>query len=165
MVTNNNSNLSNEIIQASRIQVGKDKLPSEFSDKVVFTCETNPKLIKYPNICKYAVANNATSATIYTVPADRDFCITSYTLSVVKDVTATSTESAIKCQVDSATAQRIAAIATLTLTAERGQISGNFIPPLKIDKGSGITVTNSTNTSNITAEGTITGYLLDNNQA
>lgn len=109
-------------------------------------------------ISKTGFASNATSGNIYTVPVDQDFYLTTLTLSVIKDATATSTETAIWASIDSQFV-RIATIATLTLTAQNTTIAMTFPLPLKVDRNTTITVQNGTAVANVRASGTITGYI------
>lgn len=110
------------------------------------------------NIVRNAAANNATTATIYTTPTDKDFFLCSGSLSVIKDATATSTLTAITAFVDGV-AQNILTIAGITLTVQQQQnvfqITGRG---LKIDRGTVITVTNTTNVGNVSANACIQGY-------
>lgn len=105
-------------------------------------------------------ASNATAATIYTAPSDKFFYLQSVCLSMIKDVTATSTVSAVRGFVDG-TQKILIHITSLTLTIQNGTMALNFDPPLRLDKGQAITVTNSTAVGNINARGSIIGYLSD----
>lgn len=105
-------------------------------------------------------ASNATSATIYTAPSDKFFYLQSACLSLIKDVTATSTVSAIRGFIDG-TQKIILNITSLTLTVQSGTVALNFDPPLRLDKGQAITVTNTTAVGNVNARGNIIGYLSD----
>jgi len=116
---------------------------------------------KVAHIAKEIVATNATSATIYTTPADQDFYLTNCTLSVTKDATATSIKSGIYVSVEGVAALTVATITGITLTAQQEAISCNFYPPIKIDRNYAITVRNSTNVGNITTGATIQGYLVN----
>lgn len=107
------------------------------------------------------VASNTTSTTIYTTPTDKDFYLVGAILSFVKDGTSTSTSSSITATIGGVSNKVILRLATLTLTAERGQISYNPSIPIKIDRGTNIAVTNSSGTANITARGVIHGYTVE----
>lgn len=108
-------------------------------------------------ISRNASATNATSATVYAVPSDKDFYITAISLSLIKDATSTSTASTITATIDGV-AQVIVAIAGLTLTAQSNTVTQQFVRPLKIDKGTNIIVTNTTATANVTANACMQGY-------
>lgn len=111
------------------------------------------------NIIKRASALNATSATVYTTPTDKDFYLTNACLSVIKDVTSTSTSSTITAVVDGTTVN-ILEIASITLTVQENTVSQKW-DGLKLDRGSNINVTNSTNVANIRASACIQGYTVE----
>jgi len=116
------------------------------------------ELTRVITLSKTGFASNATSGNVYAVPADQDFYMTALTLSVIKDATATSTESAVWASVDGQFV-RIATIATLTLTAQNASIALSFPLPLKVDRNSTITVQNGTAIANVRAAATIHGYI------
>jgi len=105
-----------------------------------------------------ATATNATSATILTTDSVKTTYLTGLTLSVIKDVTATSLASAITVVINGAT-RTIASIVGLTLTVQNQTIALSFPIPLKVDRSSIIAVTNSTATGNVTSVGCVTGFL------
>lgn len=113
------------------------------------------------NVLLDGTATNATSATIYTTPTDRDFFIKQVQLSINKDATATSTFSAITCVVGGVT-KTLLRVNTTTLTAVQGLCNVVTLPNgLKVDRGTIIAVTNTTNVANISATGIISGYIID----
>jgi hypothetical protein len=155
-----NSDLSKELIKGGRLQVSRDIVPNQLAEKVVPVMEVNPRLLKTSQIVRGNTATNATSATIYTTPTDRDFYLTGASIAVIKDVTSTSTESSIKVTIDGST-QRLLSISGITLTAQSSANSINFQNPIKIDRNTTIIVTNTANTANINAWGNIVGYVDD----
>jgi hypothetical protein len=155
-----NSDLSKELIKGGRLQVSRDVVPNQLAEKVVPVMEVNPKLLKIANIVRSATAVNSTSSNIYTTPTDRDFYLTFANISVLKDVTSTSTETSIKVTIDGIL-QRLISIAGISLTPQTLGTSQSFDIPIKIDRGTGILVTNGTNVANINAWGNIAGYIDD----
>lgn len=160
MATIHNSDLSKELILGARIQTSKDSVPNQIADKVVPVMEVNPKLLRKIDIVKEAVATNQTSSTIYTTPGDRDFYITNAAISTIKDATSTSTVSAIRAYVNGVQIA-IFRLPSFTLTAQNMSIMHDFKFPIKIDRNTAITVTNSTAVANITSYGLIFGYIDD----
>lgn len=156
-----NTDLIKELKEGAKLQQLRDVIPSQLADKVVPTMETNPKLLRRCNISKTTDAVNATSGTIYTTPSDKDFFLVSCCLGVIKDATSTSTGSNITVVIDGVSSP-IARIPGITLTAQSKVVSCTFPAPIKIDRGTNITVTASTNVANIRATGVITGYLVEN---
>jgi hypothetical protein len=153
----NNSQLSKEMIEGAKINISFDNIPTQIADKVIPTMEVNPKMLRICNIVKDGSATNATSATIYTTPTDKDFYLVSAQMSVIKDVTATSTNSFVNAVIDGLTSTMMR-IRGLTLTPQSETISISLNPPLKIDRGTNITIGNTTNVANVSASGSIVGY-------
>jgi len=112
------------------------------------------------NILKFNSAVNATTATIYTTPSDKDFYLVAAQLSVIKDATSTSGGTSIFVIIEGVSV-RLLSIATLTLTAQYSNIANNFPVPIKIDRNTIITVVNSTNNANISGYGSIQGYTVE----
>jgi len=155
-----NSDLTKELTEGAKIQVSRDRVPNQLADKVVPVMEVNPKLLRRVKIVKNVQAANATSATVFTTPTDRDFYLTGYCLSVIKDATSTSTGTSLRSTIDGA-AVRIAEIIGLSLTVQNQTITGSCTPPIKIDRGVTITVNNTTNVANVSSSAEIHGYIDD----
>lgn len=153
-----NSEIIQEIRNAAKSQPGtKEVIPSELSRVIIPVIEVNPKLTKTA-IGYFAAAAGSTSATIYTTPSDQDFYLCSAQLSTIKDVTSTSNQSKIVI-VQNGRSVTVCAISSITLTVQSECISVSFPHPLKCDRGSTITVQNSSATATIRSDGQITGYL------
>jgi len=135
-----------------------ESVPSQLADKVVPVMETNPILLRKCNISKGLVSS--ASGTIYTTPTDRDFYIVASCLSVVRDASATSVSTRILATIDGL-ASPILGICGVTLTAGSSEQSISFPTPIKVDRGTNITVSFNTATAVITAYSQITGYLVD----
>lgn len=104
------------------------------------------------------VIKNATAAsTLYTTPTNKDFYLTSASISMAKAVGDTGTVASITVFVDSpGSAQNLISLAGITLTAERDSIAVNYNPPIKIDRGTVIAFNTSGTFSSTRAH--ITGY-------
>ena len=113
-----------------------------------------------PNFFIGASAINSTGVTVYTVPNDRDFYLYGVDLSLIKDVTATSTLTNVLATVNGV-AGSINQIIGLTLTAQADSKYVCLSKPLKLDKGTNITLNNTTNVGNVSARCVIIGYLED----
>jgi hypothetical protein len=165
MVQIHNSDLFKELRDGTKSQQLRDGvLPSQLAEKVVPVMEVNPKLLRRCEIVRTNAASNATTATIYTTPTDKDFYLCGASLSVIKDVTSTSVVSAIAAPVGGGTTdtRRILVISEISVTIQNGSVATSFQTPIKIDRGVTIVVTNSTNVGNIRADGCIWGYLVEN---
>jgi hypothetical protein len=162
MATIYNSDLTKELKDGIKIQQNRDVIPSQLADKVVPVMEVNPKLFRRSNICVQNVASNSASATIYTTPTDKDFYLVAVGISVSKDITATSTYSAIELTVDGGGTANVFNIAGLTLTPQSGAWSWALPVPIRIARGTTIKIVNSTNVGNVRSYGQIVGYTVDN---
>jgi hypothetical protein len=150
-----------ELKDGVKLQQLKDVVPNQLADKVIPVMEVNPKLLRRCNLVRSIDATNATSGTIYTVPTDRDFYLVAASISTIKDVTATSVESAITVFIDGV-ARKLLSIAGITLTTQTLALANSFPDPIKIDRGTNISVTNTTNVGNIKSIGGIAGYTVEN---
>lgn len=111
-------------------------------------------------IVKQAFVNNSVGATIYTTPTDKDFYITGATMSLIKDVTATSTQTSLRCTIGGEVLY-LMQIVGITLTPQSSTISIALARPLKVDRGINITLNNATATGNVVAGCSVVGYLSD----
>jgi len=80
---------------------------------------------KFCSVVVSATATNAGSATIITLPSDRDFYLTAGCLSVIKDVTSTSNSSNLTVVINGQTVS-ILRIAGITLTANAQTVTLSF---------------------------------------
>lgn len=164
MVIIHNSDLTNELKEGAKLQQLNDIVPNILSNQVVPVMEVNPKLLRRINYARDGTSTNSTGGTLVTTPADKDLFITSIILSFSKDATATSLFSGVTCIINGLTVSMIK-IATLTLTAERGEIAIDFNSPIKPDRNTAIRTVNSTNAANVVCCATILGYTVDNPNA
>ena len=156
MVNNYNTSISKRATDMLNVRDGQF-FDNNLGNKIVPVLEINRPVV---NVLASNVVINGTSATIYTTPTDKDFYLTSAQLSVIKDATSTSTACTISATVGGVTTQ-ILTIKCLTLTAQENSISNSFYYPIKIDRGTNIVVTSTTNVANVGATGNIQGYLSD----
>jgi hypothetical protein len=156
MVKTNNSVIQQEFVDSAKIQTTQG-LPTELDNTIKPTFEVNPKLLRRCNIVKRGSLLNATSATLFSIKADEDFYIVAATLTMIKDVTSTSTTVGLTVTTDGV-ATKILDITGITLTPDSQTISVSFPFPLKADRGTITSLTSSTNVANVSAIGTIVGY-------
>jgi hypothetical protein len=155
-----NSETKKEINDAIRGNAVSNIAPTQLANQVIPVIDVNPKNLRRCNIVRAGVASNAISGTIYNTPADKDFFLCSSTISLTKDATSTSTSSRMNVIIDGAT-QVINRIDGFTLTAQQQTSNITFSTPIRIDRNTSITVTNTTNVANVTNGGTITGYTVE----
>lgn len=170
MVQNYNSELSKEVVEAGKLQVNRDYPPNSFSDKIVYTCETNPKLLRRTNYV--ATASSTASAATNTIIAstlysDKDLYITSASIGIAKDVANDAITGAIALNVTlNGVLSSLLSIPTLTLTAQSNTLSISFPNPIKVDRGTIISMTFPTFAAGLCSRrATITYYLDDNIKA
>jgi len=89
----------------------------------------------FANICKSA--STTTSAAIYTTPADKDFYLTSCSLSGAKAVGDSGTSAVVAVTVSGLVAN-VLLIAGITLTADAQSVAIAFPVPIKVDRGTAI---------------------------
>lgn len=130
------------------------------SDDVIPNIQPVVNLIRSPNIVRINAALNAASATVFTTPTDRDFFLVNVGLTLIKDVTSTSTFSRVSI-VLAGVRVAILQVDTLSVTAQTAQLAFNLSYPIKIDPGTTILVENGTAVANIDAACTIVGYTTD----
>lgn len=161
MPLNNNSSLTREFREAGRVT--SMDIPNKIGDTIIPVMEVNPKLLRVVDITKQNQAINATSATIYTTPTDSDFYLTGASLTVSKDANATSVASYIQCILaDNGDTVQICYVACTTTQAQNGGVSHDFTFPIKVKRGTAISVYNTTNVASIRASAVIYGYLVPN---
>lgn len=149
-------------IKASSATLGHqvENTPLLDTSKISLVSDVNPSHNRFCDVAVAATLTNGTSQTIYTTPTDKDFYLTSANCSVIKDVTSTSTDTTIVVTIGGSTTA-VLRIAGITLTAQSGSMSQTFNTPIKIDRGTGISLQNTTNVANINAKGCITGFTVD----
>lgn len=132
-------------------QPGNEVLPY-----ITPTVEVQPRI----NILRRVSLTNATAATIYTTPADKDFYLTHVTISMSKDATATVTDSNVFCIVDGVNRQ-ILEMTSTTLTATTQSMVVSLEHPIKVDRNTAITLTANTAVANHKHAACISGYTVE----
>lgn len=163
MATIYNSDLSKEMTIAGALQTSREKIPNQLAEKVVPVMEVNPKLLRRANICASTSASGAGAATIYTVPAGKEFYLTGINASMIKD--AANDHATGNYQLVSTTVGGIATalirVPIITLTAQNFILSQTFTPPLKIDTSINLNVA-TVGAGNFIRCASIQGYTIDN---
>lgn len=163
MATNYNSELSKEFTEGGKIQISRDRIPTEFAEKVVPVMEVNPKFFRRINILSTSNKPTTGANTAYTTPTDRDFFLTNVQFSLIKDstcdqatgtVTLTSTQDGVS--------KTIVAIPVITLTAQSESIQVNFPYPIKLDRGVIVTTTATYTVGVMVRQTNLQGYTVDN---
>jgi hypothetical protein len=164
MATIYNSSLTKELTDVAKIQVSRDSVPNQLAEKVVPVIDVNPKHARILNIVRATTMTNGTTTTMFTTDASRETYISSCSLAFIKDATSTATNIALTCIIDGVT-QTLIRLPGITLTASSDSLAMSFPFPIKVDKGSAITITSDTNVANIIVKATLQGFNIDNPNA
>lgn len=147
----NNTSLK-KAINELKLAPAREKIANETSDKIVLTYSiNNPYTIKSASTS----CTNATSATIMTTATNADTYITNAVFGLIKDVTATSTLSTLSLTHAEGPNASIISIPGLSLTPQDMVISSSYVIPIKVARGTVISLSNTTNVGNITSRGTV----------
>jgi len=169
-LTNFNSNLSKEIADVGKIQTSREQIPNQFSDKIVLVADVNPKHSRPTNLNISSTQLTTGTIAVLTTRTDVDTYITNFTLSFSKNAACdyATGDIILNCLVGGA-AFRLARLSTVTLQQERGDIAVLFDNPVKLDRGSAITI--SSTVSSAFAAGamsrcvSLSGFVIDNQNA
>jgi hypothetical protein len=147
------------IIQKEAKLTLSEGFPQVLAATAIPVIDMSPFFHKTADIIKAQTLEDATSATIYTVPSKKYFFLTSYTLSELSSSTADSEFVAITVKVNGQTAS----IATLCPNQVGTSLMNSSIgvalhTRIRCDPGSPILLISQTATSKIHAEATIQGY-------
>jgi hypothetical protein len=130
-----------EIEDAIRGNSVSNVAPSKVSDDVQLVLNVNPKDYRRCNIVKGAIKSSTGNLTVYTIPADKDFFLTSISAGFIKDAANDMATGDIyfSCVIDGSITQLIR-FPILTLTAQNAHTSLNLTTPIKIDRNSSIII-------------------------
>ena len=163
MTTNYNSTLTKEIIEVGRLQQQKDSIPSEFSDKILYVADVNPKHARILNLCGNASKSTTAATTIFTTSSTKDTYLTGIGISWTSDATCDSTQYYVDCVLDGQSSVTVLMLLLKQpLTAGNGVQYIEFAYPIKLAKGTtvrhGTTFTVGTTTMNMSFR----GFTVDN---
>lgn len=148
-----NWQVTQEIIQALKLDINVDKIPQPIP-----VVEVGVQSIK-KGVSASQSCTNATTATVYTTPTDRDFYITGGNLTFVRDATATSALFGLGYTDENGGSQNLLTFAGVTLNACWGSTQTPQMHPIKVKRGTNIVITSSTNVGNFKATGQIYGFI------
>lgn len=114
---------------------------------------------KYTTHAIEAYSASTGSITVYTTPTDRDYYLTSVSLGFIKSAACDVTNGALSLLVYVNSRQSaIIRIPVLTLTAQNGYIALSFPHPIKVDRGTSITILGTFTVGDYLRTATITGF-------
>lgn len=157
-----NSETKKEINDAIRGNAVSNLAPTKVNDSVQPVININPKDYRRCNIVKVGSATNA-NATIYTTPTDKDFYLVGACISRIKDAASDETFSSIALTIDGDTSStNILRLSGITLTADSKELSSDFTCPIRLKRGSTITLARTASTAGVlTYSATIWGYTVE----
>ena len=157
-----NNDIRTIIKNTCKLDQYTDKVPAVIDDKVSLVMNINPDHNRTISICKTSNCNNAVTTTMITTATNVDTYITGATLSVIKDVTSTSIASYINLVIDGTVAAvSLLSLPGITLTVQNQTASISLNNPIKLSRGSIVSVNNNTAVANIATTATIYGYTVD----
>jgi len=137
-----------------------DHAPSEISNFIQPIVDVTPNNNRIVNIYKELDVTN-TSGTIYTTPTDKDFYLTSCSLSFIKN--AGNLSAKVYIAYISASPIYLNIISTLSGTADRANNTITFNTPLLLPRGAALSLASDDATASINISGLVFGYTVDTN--
>ena len=151
-----NIDLIKSIIDKAKLQTAVDKVPTELAEKIipVLVADTTEKLIQVAR----AAATDATGVTIHTTSETKDTYLTGLHLTISKNNVNDSIISAINATTFGEAAGSVLVLRYEPLTAGQLHASITFSHPIKLEKGTPITISNSGILASIDTTGMIFFY-------
>lgn len=106
------------------------------------------------------VSTGTDSSVIYTTPTDKDFYLTGVVLSYVKDASSDSTRGTVNVVINGLTVA-VAGIGGITLTALNQTVSISYPFPIKLDRGTTISISHAGSVGVTRMTVSIIGYISD----
>lgn len=141
----------------STMKLDQGSTPNEASEKIVLTFDYAN--VKFCDIVRN-VARTATGvSTIYTTPTDQDFYLSSVSVQLIADATNDSTSGFVRATIGGAS--RFFLITKFATTATQSAMQWNLPVPIKIDRGTNITVEYTSTAGAMNVNGTIVGFTIE----
>jgi hypothetical protein len=164
MVTNNNSNLTKELIEGGRLQI-TEGVPRLLAQNIQPVLEVNPKLLSRTKVLGLTIARNTSASGINIfVGTGKQAIITGIIFACVQDVTSDNVVSYINITIDGNT-NTIVLNRKATTTADKVYVTIQFPIPIKIDLGSNVTFTHTFTAGSSTSDLIVFGYVDDTARA
>jgi len=155
----NRSDVIQKAVNDLSLSASDEKIPNETLDKVQLVYSLNKQ---FSNVCvTNAYTTTQTLVTQYTIGANEDFYLTSFSISNMSDVTADNTLIRLKVTINGIS-RELCTMVKLTTTAFSDSISMSFPYPLKLDKGTTIQFGNAFAAGASTSKVMISGMSFNN---
>jgi len=114
------------------------KIPRELMEKIQLVYNVNPKRVV--NVARGTTSTTTGEVSAFVTPTDRDFFLTHINISTASDVVCDNTRIAVLVTPEGNTRLRILSIVKETLTVHQESAQLALVPPLKVERGSNITL-------------------------
>jgi hypothetical protein len=141
MINIQNKNTVEELQEVTNIRTQQFVLGSQISNVIVPTVEINPKLVKTPNVWKSGSAAATGAIVAITSDTRQDFYLTYFNASFAKNAACDIATGAmsVTCYIDGALVNLLR-FSVITLTAQEGNQTISLDKPIKIDRGTSISI-------------------------
>lgn len=152
-----NARIKNYFIDILKLNPLQDVIPDYVKGDVQPVAEVDKP---YVTISRSSSTAATTSASIYTTPADKDFYLTNFSISIIKNATCDlATGSYLMTAIIDGQTIQLVRLPMLTLTAQEASISVDLDKPMKLDRNSIIGLSSASFTAGaFVRAGTIQGY-------
>ncbi len=148
-----NPSITERLFRIFRPKAG-DQFSDELSPNVMAVVPVTP----ITRITRAAQSGATGTVTIYTAPVDKDFYLTGAMLGIIKDAACDASVSINMSVTMEGSARELLSIPILTLTAQDRSVFLSFPFPLKIDRGTSITISGTYAAGNMRRMGNVHGY-------
>ena len=154
-----NSEVTKNLIDSAKLATTREKTINQIADKIVPVLEVNPRLTRILNICRSAAGTNS-NLTAWTTPSDAsNFYLVGFTIHNTKNVTSDNASITVAAYIDGVQ-RTIYTLTGITLTASQSQAVVMLPFPVKIDRNTAITTTDTAHTAGTSVTSlNIWGYL------
>lgn len=135
-----------------------DHISDQVNPVIQPTIEIKPRL----DVVRSLNSQTSGTMTIFTTPTNKDFYLVTANLSIIKDVVADLASGAliVRCRINNRNAD-ILLISLLTLTAQDISTANSYDPPIKLDRGTTITVPGTFTVGAVSRSAAIAGYTVE----
>lgn len=160
---NRNSSLSEQLRDTFKSQPNIDGIIKNVAMQIVPVVDVNPEHNRKTTVIRQSGSTGTAATTLYTTPTNQDFYLTEASLAYVKNAAFDGATSAslfsINLVIGGATTSVIK-LPNITLTAGQDSVYLPISPPLKVDRGTNITISATSFTAGVLVKtGTVMGYL------
>lgn len=135
------------------------EIPKQLSKDIQYVYNVNPKNIV--NMSGTVGATATGTNNFFTTPPNKDFYLTSASLSIEENSVSDNIQTLMRCLIPSGETITLINFFKLATTATSKEMSVVFNPPILLKRNSSISVTNSFTVGSAVKSGCITGFTTD----